>query len=60
LSPVAPLTSVGFCVADDWYGFGQSHSCRTAMYAFSTSGGGGLSLPFNQSKTDGWLRSLRI
>src|ERR1022692_81002 len=59
-TPVFPLTSVGFSVADDSNGFGQSSSFTISMYFFSTSATGGLSLPFIQLKTDGWPRSRRI
>src|SRR5579884_1290579 len=59
-TPVSPVTGVGRAVADDSYGFGQFSSFRMPTYMVSTSGGGGLSLPFIQLKTDGWLRMRRI
>src|SRR5215469_5327744 len=47
LTPLSPEYPANFAVADDTTGLGHSNSFSTFKYACSTSGGGGLSLPFN-------------
>src|SRR5258705_7560380 len=49
LTPVVPVTVLSFAVADERKGLGQSYRFRISMYICSTSGGGGLSLPFSQT-----------
>src|ERR1700733_6439627 len=52
-TPEAPVTVVGSADADESEGFGQSKSFRMPRYIFSTSAGGGPSLPYSQTKTLG-------
>ena len=56
MTPLAPVTVAGFAVAEDTIGFGQSRSFSIFKYISSTSGGGGLSLPFSHITKLGWLR----
>src|SRR5215470_3194218 len=59
-TPLAPVTAAGFAVAEDTTGFGHSRSFSILRYISSTSGGGGLSLPFNHITRLAWLRSRYI
>ena len=45
-TPLSPVTEVGLAVAEETTGFGQRACFSTLRYISSTSGGGGLSLPF--------------
>src|SRR5581483_4341407 len=55
-TPLAPVIGVGLAVADDTTGFGHKRFFSTVKYICSTSGGGGLSLPFSHITKLGWLR----
>src|SRR4051794_1617767 len=56
-TPLSPVTVVGFAVADEITGFGHSSSFSTFKYVCSTSGGGGLSLPFSHTSRLGCSRN---
>src|SRR5260370_35076010 len=59
LTPETPVTVDGLAVADDRNGLGQSYFLRMSVYICSTSGGGGLLLPFTQTNKVGGL-SMRL
>ena len=50
---VSPVTVVAVALAEETEGFGQSSSFRMPRYIFSTSAGGGPSLPYSQTNTLG-------
>src|SRR4029077_3337798 len=52
-TPDFPVTVVGDSDADDTDGFGQSRSFNIPRYIFSTSAGGGPSLPYSHTNTLG-------
>jgi hypothetical protein len=59
-TPLPPVTVVVLAVADDTTGFGHRRSASIFKYISSTSGGGGLSLPFSHVSMLGWPRSRYI
>src|SRR3954463_2635032 len=59
-TPLAPENAAGFALADEIVGFGHASCCSTFRYICSTSAGGGLSLPFSQTRALGCPRRRRI
>src|SRR5271155_663528 len=59
-TPLVPEEPAGLAVAEETIGFGHSACFSTSRYICSTSGGGGLSLPFSHMIKLGWLRRRYI
>src|ERR1700727_1406074 len=59
-TPEAPVTVVAVSEAEETDGLRQSSSFRMPKYVFSTSAGGGLSLPLSHTNTLGCWRKIRI
>src|SRR5438067_586874 len=59
-TPLAPLTCVGFALAEEMVGFGQYSWRSMSRYICSTSAGGGLSLPLSQTSALARPRNRRI
>src|SRR3954469_16697108 len=52
-TPLAPENSAGFALADEIVGLGHTSRCSMPRYICSTFAGGGMSLPFNQTRALG-------
>ena len=59
-TPLGPVTSVGASLADEMNGLGQCSWRSTSIYVFSTSAGGGLSLPLSHTSALAWARNRLI